>query len=94
MTEEELNKLEEIVLNYQTLRNDKKFCVDLANTLAGILNEDEDNPLSINIEICGSSKKIPPMKFYNHETKDDFIRFLISWLWDRIHAIEEEIKKL
>lgn len=39
-------------------------------------------------------KKIPPMKFYYHETKEDFIRVLISLLWDRIHAIDEEIKKL
>lgn len=96
MTEEELNKLDEIVLNYKTLRHDKEFCNYLLETLTEIVKEYDEDPIRypINIEIENPTKKIPPTKFYNQQTKKDFIRLLISWLLDRINAIDEEIKKL
>ena len=94
MTEKELQKLEEIVREYQILTYDKGISLDCVKTLERIREyyADDNDKFIIEIRITSPIEGSPKFNMYQNQLK--FVDLLINWFKDNIADIQEKIERI
>lgn len=89
-----MQKLEEIVREYQILTHDKGISLDCVKKLESIREYYADDPDKFIIEIRITSPRDGRPMFYMYQNQLKFVDLLINWFKDNIADIQEKIERI